>query len=184
MAYYRAVCSFFAWLEQHGIGDLVDIEPFHVAAYIKALKVSEPGDRTVRQRAAARPTVKQHLAAIRMLFDWLIVGQILATNPAHAVRGPKHVVNRGKTPVLTPQQARQLPGSIKIVKKITLPDGSEAEVPWLVGLRDRALIGVMVYSFARISAVVAVQDLFPQRQALVGAVAGERRQASRDAGAP
>jgi hypothetical protein len=62
--------------EQHGIGGLVDIEPFHVAAYIKALKVSEPGDRTVRQRAAARPTVKQHLAAIRMLFDWLIVGQV------------------------------------------------------------------------------------------------------------
>jgi site-specific recombinase XerD len=98
MAYYRAVCSFFAWLEQHGIGGLVDIEPFHVAAYLKALRVSEPGDRTVRQRAAARPTVKQHLAAIRMLFDWLIVGQILAINPAHAVRGPKHVVKRGKTP--------------------------------------------------------------------------------------
>jgi hypothetical protein len=57
MAYYRAVCSFFAWLEQQGIGGLVDIEPFHVAAYLKALRVSEPGDRTVRQRAAARPTV-------------------------------------------------------------------------------------------------------------------------------
>jgi site-specific recombinase XerD len=89
MAYYRAVCSFFAWLEQHDIGELVDIEPFHVAAYLKALRVSEPGDRNVRQRAAARPTVKQYLAAIRMLFDWLIVGQVLAINPAHAVRGPR-----------------------------------------------------------------------------------------------
>jgi site-specific recombinase XerD len=97
MAYYRAVCSFFAWLEQHGIGELPDIEPFHVEAYIKALRVSDPGDRAVRERAAARPTVKQHLAAIRMLFDWLIVGQVLAINPAHAVRGPKHVVKRGKT---------------------------------------------------------------------------------------
>ena len=66
MAYYRAVCSFFAWLDQHGIGELVDIEPFHVAAYLKALKVSDPGDRTVRQRGAAKPTVKQHLASIRM----------------------------------------------------------------------------------------------------------------------
>ena len=89
MAYYRAVCSFFAWLEQHGIGGLVDIEPFHVAAYIKALKVSDAGNPAVKERAAARPTVKQHLAAIRMLFDWLIVGQILAINQAHAVRGPE-----------------------------------------------------------------------------------------------
>jgi integrase len=117
----------------------------------------------VRHRAAARPTVKQHLAAIRMLFDWLIVGQVLAINPAHAVRGPKHVVKRGKTPVLTEAQARRLLESIKIVKKVTLPDGSEAALPWLVGLRDRALIGVMVYTFARISAVVAtrVEDYFP-----------------------
>jgi site-specific recombinase XerD len=163
MAYYRAVCSFFAWLKQHGIGELPDIEPFHVAAYLKALKVSEPGDPTLRQRAAAKPTVKQHLAAIRMLFDWLIVGQVLAINPAHAVRGPKHVVNRGKTPVLSEDQARRLLESIKVAKKVALPDGSEAEVPWLVGLRDRALIGVMVYTFARISAVVAMQveDYFP-----------------------
>ena len=157
LAYYRAVCSFFAWLEQHGIGELADIEPFHVAAYIKALKVSDAGKRAVKERAAARPTVKQHLAAIRMLFDWLIVGQVLAINPAHAVRGPKHVVKRGKTPVLTEEQARHLLDSIRITKKIELPDGSEKEVPWLVGLRDRALIGVMVYSFARISAVVAME---------------------------
>jgi site-specific recombinase XerD len=163
MAYYRAVCSFFAWLEHHGIAELPDIEPFHVAAYIKSLKVSEPGDRTVEQRAAARPTVKQHLAAVRMLFDWLIVGQVLAINPAHAVRGPKHVVKRGKTPVLTEDQARRLLASIKVSKKVTLSDGSEAEMPWLVGLRDRALVAVMTYTFARISAVVAmrVEDYFP-----------------------
>jgi site-specific recombinase XerD len=107
IAYYRAACSFFAWLEQHGIGELPDVEPFHVAAYMKALKVSDSGHRTVRERAAARPTVRQHLAAIRILFDWLVVGQVLAINPAHAVRGPKHVVKRGKTPVLTEDQARR-----------------------------------------------------------------------------
>jgi integrase/recombinase XerD len=163
MAYYRAVCSFFAWLEQHGIGGLVDIEPFHVAAYIKALKVSDAGNPGVKERAAARPTVKQHLAAIRMLFDWLIVGQVLAINPAHAVRGPKHVIKRGKTPVLTEEQARRLLTSIKVVRIATLSDGTEAEVPSLVGLRDRALIAVMTYTFARISAVVAmrVEDYFP-----------------------
>jgi integrase len=125
--------------------------------------VSDAGNRAVRERAAARPTVKQHLGAIRMLFDWLIVGQVLAINPAHAVRGPKHVVKRGKTRVLTEEQARRLLESIKIVRKVTLPDGSEGEAPWLVGLRDRALIGVMVYTFARISAVVAmrVEDYYP-----------------------
>jgi site-specific recombinase XerD len=162
MAYYRAVCSFFAWVEQHGIGELFDIEPFHVAAYLKALKVSDAGKREEKARAAAKPTIKQHLAAIRMLFDWLIVGQVLAINPAHAVRGPKHVVKRGRTPVLSEEQARRLLESIKVVRKVTLSDGSEGEVPWLVGLRDRALIGVMVYTFARISAVVAmrVEDYF------------------------
>src|SRR4051812_13734556 len=98
----------------------------------------------------AKPTVKQHLAAIRMLFDWLVVGQILASNPAHAVRGPKHVVKRGTTPVLTADQARRLIEGI--------------DVSTLVGLRDRALIGVMTYAFARIGAVVAmrVDDYYPE----------------------
>ena len=144
MAYYRAVCSFFLWFDQHGLGELADIEPFHVAAYLKALRVSDAGDRAVKERTASRPTVKQHLAAIRMLFDWLVVGQVLAINPAHAVRGPKHVVKRGKTPVLSEEQARRLLASIKVRKTITSEDGTEKEVPLLVGVRDRALIGVMV----------------------------------------
>ena len=162
LAYHCAICSFFAWIEEHGIGELADIEPFHVAAYLKALRVSEAGDRAIRERAAARPTVKQHLAAIRMLFDWLVVGQVLAINPAHAVRGPKHVVKRGKTPVLSEEQARRLLASIKVTKTVKAEDGSDREAPSLVGLRDRALIGVMVYSFARISAVVGmeVEDYF------------------------
>jgi site-specific recombinase XerC len=153
MAYYRAACHFFAWVEQHRIGELADIEPIHVAVYIEAL-----------QTTAAKPTVKLHLAAIRMLFDWLVVGQVLAVNPAHAVRGPKHVVRRGKTPVQTEDQARRLLEGIKVVRKVTLPDGSDAEVPWLVGLRDRALIAVMTYALARIGAVVAmrVEDYYPE----------------------
>jgi site-specific recombinase XerD len=86
MAYYRAVCNFFDWLEQHSIGELVDIEPVHVAAYLKTLKASERRKGIVIEREAADPTKKQHLAATRMLFDWLIVGQVLAINPAHTVR--------------------------------------------------------------------------------------------------
>ena len=85
----------------------------------------------------AKPTAKQHLAAIRLLFDWLIVGQVIAINPAHAVRGPKHVVNRGKTPVLTEDEARRLLEGIQAVRKVTLPDGSEAETPLLDDLQLR-----------------------------------------------
>src|SRR6202008_3748354 len=110
----------------HAIGKLPEMEPFHVAAYLKALKVSDTGSPAVKQRAAAKPTVKQHLAAIRMLFDWLIIGHVLAITPAHALRGPKHVVKRGKTPVLSEDQARHLLDSIKVVRNVTLSDGSEA----------------------------------------------------------
>jgi hypothetical protein len=75
-AYYHATVRFFAWVDCHKIGEIADIEPLHVAAYIEALG-----------KDFEKPTVKQHLAAIRMLFDWLVTGQVVATNPAHAVRG-------------------------------------------------------------------------------------------------
>ena len=138
-AYLHAVGRFFAWCDHHKLGQLADIEPLHVAAYIEAL-----GENF------EKPTVKQHLAAIRMLFDWLVTGQIVATNPAHAVRGPKHVVKTGKTTVLDAEQARRLLDSI--------------DTSTLVGLRDRALISVMTFAFARIGAVVTmrVEDYYPK----------------------
>jgi site-specific recombinase XerD len=103
MAYYRAICRFFAWCDEHQIGGIADIEPLDVAAYIEAFGED-----------FEKPTVKQHLAAIRMLFDWLVTGQVVATNPAHAVRRPKHVVKTGKTTVLDADQARTLLDSIDI----------------------------------------------------------------------
>jgi site-specific recombinase XerD len=138
-AYYHAVVRFFAWCDHHHIGEIADIEPLHVAAYVEALG-----------KDFEKPTVKQHLAAIRMLFDWLVTGQVVATNPAHAVRGPKHVVKTGKTTVLTGDEARALLDSI--------------DTSTVVGLRDRALISVMTFAFARIGAVVAmrVEDYYPQ----------------------
>jgi integrase/recombinase XerD len=134
-AYAHAVTEFFSWCESRGIVDLAQIKPVLIAAYIE----KHPG---------APPTVKQHLAAIRMLFDWLVTGQVVEVNPASSVRGPKYVVKRGKTPVLTADQARTLIDSIKIDS--------------IVGLRDRALIGVMVYSFARVSATIhmRVEDYY------------------------
>ncbi len=109
-AYARAVGDFFAWLEDRGV-TLEGAEPVIVAAYIEQLgKTKSP------------PTVKQSLAAIRMLFDWMVVGQVLPMNPASSVRGPKHVVKRGKTPVLTADQARQLLDSIDTSDVIGLRD--------------------------------------------------------------
>lgn len=125
MAYARAVSSFFLWCEDRSL-TLDRIQPLVVAAYIE----KHPG---------SPPTVKQHLAAIRMLFDWLVRNQVLPFNPSSSVRGPAYVVKRGKTPVLTAEQARQLLDSIDLSS--------------IGGLRDRAIIATMVFSFARVGAV-------------------------------
>jgi len=152
-AYLNATRRFAAWCDEKGIGQLADVQPVHVAAFVKELQ----GEFTP-------PTVKQHLAALRMLFDWLVTGHVLDVNQAHAVRGPKYVVKKGKTPVLNADEARELLDSIKMIRKTADKEGAETEEPALVGLRDRALIGVMVYTFARINAVLQmkVRDYFVQ----------------------
>lgn len=138
-AYARAIASFFEWCARHGTTDLRVVVPVCVATYIEELG-----------QTRSRPTVKQHLAAIRVLFDWLVTGQIIPTNPAASVRGPSYVTKRGKTPVLSADKARQLLDSI---------EGTS-----VIGLRDRALIAVMVFSFARVSAAcgMRVDDYYPQ----------------------
>ena len=143
-AYARANARFFTWCqEQAGVTQLVQIEPIHVAAWLEH-RVTE----------VSAPTVKQELAALRKLFDWLVLGQILPASPAAFVRGPSHSVKVGTTPVLTVDQARILLSSI--------PDDT---VP---GQRDRALISLMIYSFARIGAALAldVGDLFREQHRL------------------
>ncbi len=124
--------EFFDWLAARGVSELAAIESVHVAAYIEQL-----------QKARSAPTAKLRLAALRHLFDWLVIGQIMPVNPAAAVRGPRHIVRRGKTPVLDPQEARQLIDAI--------------DATTIIGLRDRALIGLMVYSFARIGAAIGMR---------------------------
>ena len=85
-------------------------------------------------------------------------------NPAAAVRGPKHVVKRGNTPVLTADEARQLLDSIPLYKKDPETGEPDPSKPILIGLRDRALIAVMVFSFARIGAVLGmkVEDYYTE----------------------
>ena len=100
-AYPEAVRQFSAFCALHGIEQLAQVEPVHVAAFVE--------DQLLEH---AKPTVKLRLAALRMLFDWLVVGQVLPTNPAHAVRGPKHTQKKGRTPVLTVEEARTLLDSI------------------------------------------------------------------------
>lgn len=140
-AYFKAVETFAAWCAERGLHDLAAVTPMHVAAYVELLG-----------RTHSKPTVKQHLAAIRMLFDWLVTGQAMPTNPAHAVRGPKHSVKKGKTSVLDATEMRDLLASIDT--------GS------LIGLRDRALIALMGYTFARVSAAVGmkVEDFYVQNR--------------------
>ena len=137
-AYAQAVGQFCSWCERRGV-ELNGITPIIIASYIEEL---------VGKRSA--PTVKQHLAAVRMLFDFLVTGHVVKVNPAWSVRGPRHVVKKGKTPVLTAAEARQLLDSI--------------EIDTLIGLRDRALIALMCYSFARVSATVTmnVEDYYQQ----------------------
>jgi integrase/recombinase XerD len=140
MAYARAVKQFFDWCDERRL-ELADIEAISVATYIEQLGTT-----------ASKPTVKQHLAAIRQLFDYLTTGGILEVNPAASVRGPRYVVKRGKTPVLSSEEARKLLDSIESIT--------------LIGLRDRALIGMMVYSFARVGAAVTMKvgDYFQHRK--------------------
>jgi integrase/recombinase XerC len=142
-AYAQATWEFLTWCETAGVHSICAVQPMHVAAYIEQLT----GERSA-------PTVKQRLAAIRHLFDWLVIGQVIPMNPAASVRGPKHIVKKGKTPVLSPKEARRLLDSI--------------DVNTHGGLRDRALIGLMVYSFARIGAALAmkVEDVYVQNRRL------------------
>lgn len=142
-AYARATQEFLTWCQAVGVPSLADVAPLHVATWIE-----------LQSQTLAAPSVKQRLAAIRHLFDWLVVGQVVPHNPAASVRGPSHTSRTGKTPVLEPSEARQLLDSIDI------------STP--AGLRDRALIALMVFSFARIGAAVGmkVEDVYTQNRRL------------------
>lgn len=136
-AYYHACCRFFAWCESQNVRTLFAVKPIHVGVYLQTLA-----------NAFQRTTIKQHLSAIRTLFDWLVTGQVLVTNPAQSVKGPKYDAGRGLTPILTAQELGQFIDQIDT--------GTQ------VGLRDRALVGLMVFSFARVSAalVMRMSDYF------------------------
>ena len=130
-AYLQAAHQFFDWCEDHRLA-LAQIRPVHVAAYIES-----------KQRELSAPSIKQHLAGLRMLFNWLVIGQVLPSNPALFVKGPRFSRQVGITPILEAGQMRELLDSI--------------ETTSLKGLRDRAAIALMAYTFARVSAVTLLR---------------------------
>jgi site-specific recombinase XerD len=143
-AYMAACAAFFDFLANNDVTALEDVGPLHGAAYLEAMKGAK--------RSVA--TQKQHMAAVRMLFDYLVTGGILDHNPILSVRTPGQSVTKGKTPTLSAEDAGELRRSI--------------ETDNLAGLRDRALLGLMVFTFARVSAAVGVNvgDLFRQKKRL------------------
>jgi len=142
-AYSRAVGEFLSWCESVGLTTLLQVQPLHVASWIE-----------FEGRQLSVPSVKQRLAAVGHLFDWLVTSQVVPVNPAASVRGPRHVVRSIKTSILEPADARWLLDNI---------DATTA-----AGLRDRALISLMVYTFARIGAALGmkVDDVFTQNRRL------------------
>jgi site-specific recombinase XerD len=135
-AYARACNRFFGWCDDRALTPAA-IRPYDVATYIEQL-----------QNEVSAPSVKQQLAAIRMLLDWLVTGRVVPATPAAPVRGAPSMWSRpARTPALEGAEWRKLLGSIP---STTLRD-----------LRDRALIATLTYSFARINAAlkIKVEDL-------------------------
>jgi integrase/recombinase XerD len=137
-AYFRAVNRFSQWCTLRNL-ELTTLNPVVIAGYIEELG-----------QELGVTSVKQHLSAIRMLFDYLVTGQVVAFNPAQAVQAPRYSATEGKTPILSAGETRQLLDSI--------------DVSQVWGLRNRALIGVLVFSCARVSAVVGMklEDYFQE----------------------
>jgi site-specific recombinase XerD len=120
-AYMNATRRFADWCAAKEIHELAQVQPFHVAAFVHDL-----------QEELSPPSVKQHLAALRVLFDWLVTGHVIESNPAHSVRGPRYTLKKGKTPVLTAEEVHALLESIPVVKK-PAKDPETAGQPDLLG---------------------------------------------------
>lgn len=136
-AYVHAASAFARFCRERGVHRLAEVQPLHVAAWVE-----------LNNRTFSPATSKQRLAAVRSLFDWMAARSLISSNPAAYVKGPRYSVRKGKTPVLQPDEARKVLASI----------GTER----FIDLRDRALIALMLFTFARVGAALAmnVEDLF------------------------
>jgi site-specific recombinase XerD len=137
-AYTHAVRRFLTWAESQG-HELARLTPGQVGSYLDSL----PG--TI-------PTKKQHLAALRGFFDALVLRHVVILNPALSVKAERYTVIEGKTPEITIEHARTLLRSIRVSYET-----ETGEMPHVVGLRDRAVIAVLIYTAARIGAVASLK---------------------------
>jgi site-specific recombinase XerD len=123
------VTRFLASCQQRNL-QLHEVSPRDVGRYLDELPL-------------ATVSKKLHLSAIRRLFDLLVNRHAVILNPAATVRTERYHVVEGKTPEITVPQARHLLSSIS--------------THHVVGLRDRAIISVLIYTAARVGAVARLQ---------------------------
>ncbi len=147
-AYLHAARRFFDWLGLR-VSSLPEITPGLVGAYFN-------------QHKGSIPTRKLHLAALRSLFDLFVTRHLMVINPAASVRGERYQAIEGKTPEILGGQVRALFASIKISRpqrqqSLQGSPPEESAIPHVVGLRDRAIIGVCVYTAARAGAVAKLR---------------------------
>ena len=135
----RDTMRFFAWCSERGF-DVMTVNAIHLAGYRESLKSEglEPA------------SVKRHFSALRMLYAWWVEKGVLVTNPVREVKTEKVSRQEGKTPAFELEDMQKLFASF--------------DTQSVVGLRDRALIAVMAYTFARVGAAVALdaQDYYAQ----------------------
>jgi integrase/recombinase XerD len=127
-AYGHAVRQFRGWCDAQALS-LREVTPGLVGDYYNELRLSIP-------------TKKQHLSALRCFFDRLVMRHAVLLNPAASVRGERYSVTEGKTPEITVDQERALLASIPTAD--------------IVGLRDRAIAAVLIYTAARVGAVAGL----------------------------
>lgn len=144
-AYVQAAAQFFGWCEVCTLS-LKDIRPLHMASYVEA-----------KQKNMSPPSVKQHLAALRSLFNWLVIKQVVPANPALFVKGPKFSRQIGVTPILEATQMRALLNSISVTRNEKGAGKHGGGLVDLKGLRDRVASALMAYTFARVSAIATLK---------------------------
>ncbi len=130
-AYMRDAARFAQWCDERSFR-LEQITSIHLAAY-----------REEVSRELSHPSIKRHFSALRMLFSWFVEKGVLDRNPVREVKTPRFSRSEGKTPAFTPEEMHQLIDSFDIES--------------IVGLRDRTLIGVMAFTFARVEATIGLR---------------------------
>lgn len=132
-AYMKAVRDFLEWAGHHGGGELAQLAPWHVGQYFEEMAAAGTSIATRNMR----------LSGLRHFFDNLVTRHAIMLNPARTVRGEKLNIMEGRTPEIPIAEVRKLLASI--------------DTSHVVGLRDRAILAVLVYTASRRSAAAKLR---------------------------